>query len=77
MCSAQTRHCQSPEPSNKIKPCNRCSVQNDLLNLVQSSPKIQANDQHAAPDLHSKTKVSSTACYKRTARRKTSVLVLY
>lgn len=56
MCSAQTRHCQSPETSNKRKPCNTCSVQKDLLNLLQSGPKIQANDQNAAPDLHSKTK---------------------
>lgn len=51
MHSPQTRHCQSPEPSNKRKPCNRCSVQKDLLNFLQSSPKIQVNNQYASPDL--------------------------
>lgn len=62
MQSAHTRHCQSPESSNKRKPCNRCSV--------QSSPKIQANNQYAGPELLSGW---SIICYKRIARRKTSV----
>lgn len=52
MHSAQTRYCQSPELFYIRKPCNRCLVQKDLLNLLQSSPKNTGK--HAGPDLLSK-----------------------